>query len=194
MAEPAAQSLETADFQAMKKMNDDHVNIADSKSPPESLDEKSPPAEASALKNLIVWAAIALSSFCVFLDEGIISTAIPVITDRFDSLGDIGVHITTSSERADTNCLRSGTVVHTTSRCPLSSCSTAGCTASSPSRWFSWHHSESLNWGLLYVLRALIRSHSLSDELLQGGEHLELPVAHLCFCRQSCRPRVFLCT
>lgn len=138
MAEPAAQSLETADFQAMEKMNENDVNITDSKPlPPEPQDEKSPPLEPSALKNLIAWAAIALSSFYVFMDGGIISTAIPVITDRFNSLGDIGVRMTMTSEWAATDCLRSGMVVYTTSHCRPSSCFMTDCTASSPSRWVS---------------------------------------------------------
>ncbi|KAH8693846.1 major facilitator superfamily transporter [Talaromyces proteolyticus] len=44
----------------------------------------------SAWEVFLVWFALALSNLCVFLDEGIISTAIPRITDKFHSLGDVG--------------------------------------------------------------------------------------------------------
>jgi hypothetical protein len=45
----------------------------------------------SGWKVFLVWFAIALSSLCVFLDEGIIAVAIPRITDQFHSLIDVGV-------------------------------------------------------------------------------------------------------
>lgn len=44
----------------------------------------------AAWMGFVVWLAVALSSLCVFLDEGIISTAIPQITDEFHSLADLG--------------------------------------------------------------------------------------------------------
>ncbi|KAH8901413.1 major facilitator superfamily transporter [Thozetella sp. PMI_491] len=44
----------------------------------------------SATKAFAIWCAIALSAFGIFLDEGIISTAIPQITDDFQSLADVG--------------------------------------------------------------------------------------------------------
>ncbi|KAK1996786.1 major facilitator superfamily transporter [Colletotrichum falcatum] len=39
---------------------------------------------------LAIWSAIALGVLCTFLDEGIIATAIPRITDDFGSLADVG--------------------------------------------------------------------------------------------------------
>ena len=45
----------------------------------------------SSWKVFLVWFAIALACLCVFLDEGIIATAIPRITDKFHSLADVGV-------------------------------------------------------------------------------------------------------
>lgn len=40
-----------------------------------------------------IWLSIIFGVLCTFLDEGIISTAIPRITDEFQSLGDIGVRL-----------------------------------------------------------------------------------------------------
>jgi len=45
----------------------------------------------SAAKAFLIWLSIALVNLCVFLDEGIIATAIPQITDEFSSLSDVGV-------------------------------------------------------------------------------------------------------
>ena len=45
----------------------------------------------SGMKTFIIWSALALGALCCFLDEGIISTAIPRITDQFHSLPDVGV-------------------------------------------------------------------------------------------------------
>lgn len=42
-------------------------------------------------KIFVIWLAIALGVLCTFLDEGIIATAIPRITDEFGSLTDVGV-------------------------------------------------------------------------------------------------------
>lgn len=44
-----------------------------------------------AWKVFIIWLAISLGVLCTFLDEGIIATAIPKITDEFRSLADVGV-------------------------------------------------------------------------------------------------------
>ncbi|OHW89826.1 major facilitator superfamily transporter [Colletotrichum incanum] len=41
-------------------------------------------------KVFVIWLAIALGVLCTFLDEGIIATAIPRITDDFGSLTDVG--------------------------------------------------------------------------------------------------------
>ncbi|KAK1981584.1 major facilitator superfamily transporter [Colletotrichum cereale] len=41
-------------------------------------------------KVLVIWSAVALGVLCTFLDEGIIATAIPRITDDFGSLADVG--------------------------------------------------------------------------------------------------------
>lgn len=86
---PPAQVGQVAAILALRKENDKikHPDIETETSQP----IPSSPREAPALHNLLVWGAIALSSFCVFLDEGVIATAIPIITDRFNSLGDIGV-------------------------------------------------------------------------------------------------------
>ncbi|KAK1962684.1 major facilitator superfamily transporter [Colletotrichum sublineola] len=41
-------------------------------------------------KVFAIWSAVALGVLCTFLDEGIIATAIPRITDDFGSLADVG--------------------------------------------------------------------------------------------------------
>ncbi|GKT56655.1 major facilitator superfamily transporter [Colletotrichum tofieldiae] len=41
-------------------------------------------------KVFVIWLAVALGVLCTFLDEGIIATAIPRITDDFGSLTDVG--------------------------------------------------------------------------------------------------------
>lgn len=45
----------------------------------------------SKAKAFGIWSAIICGVVCPFLDEGIISTAIPKITDEFGSLADVGV-------------------------------------------------------------------------------------------------------
>lgn len=45
----------------------------------------------STFRILVVWLSIALGALCVFLDEAIIATATPQITDHFNSLVDVGV-------------------------------------------------------------------------------------------------------
>lgn len=42
-------------------------------------------------KAFLIWLAISFGVLCTFLDEGIIATAIPRITDDFGSLKDVGV-------------------------------------------------------------------------------------------------------
>ncbi|KAI0127292.1 major facilitator superfamily transporter [Xylariales sp. AK1849] len=61
---------------------------------PTEVPPDAPKSEAggrmSGMKNLIIWLAIALAVLCTFVDEGIIATAIPRITDQFHSLPDVG--------------------------------------------------------------------------------------------------------
>ncbi|KJZ69116.1 hypothetical protein HIM_11495 [Hirsutella minnesotensis 3608] len=60
----------------------------------ESHDATDAPAQSledmPKLKVFAIWLSIIFGIMCTFLDEGIISTAIPKITDEFHSLGDIG--------------------------------------------------------------------------------------------------------
>lgn len=46
-----------------------------------------------------VWLSIVCGVLCTYLDEGIIATAIPQITDQFSSLDDVGVSLTTLDSR-----------------------------------------------------------------------------------------------
>ena len=56
--------------------------------------EDSKPVERmSSAKIMGIWLCIACGVLCTFLDEGIIATAIPQITDDFHSLGDVGVSL-----------------------------------------------------------------------------------------------------
>ncbi|KAF4776913.1 major facilitator superfamily transporter [Colletotrichum scovillei] len=59
----------------------------------ESHSEETHTKESESLpgwKIFVIWLAIALGVLCTFLDEGIIATAIPRITDEFGSLTDVG--------------------------------------------------------------------------------------------------------
>lgn len=48
-------------------------------------------AELPGWKVILIWFSISCAALCTFLDEGIIATAIPRITDQFHSLPDVGV-------------------------------------------------------------------------------------------------------
>jgi len=65
----------------------------------------------SKAKAFGVWIAIMCGVACPFLDEGIISTAIPQITDQFGSLADVGVSFLRAFSKHDNGLhLCSGTV------------------------------------------------------------------------------------
>lgn len=53
--------------------------------------ESAKKTEMTTIRILIIWISMSFGVACTFLDEGIIATAIPKITDEFHSLGDVGV-------------------------------------------------------------------------------------------------------
>ncbi|TEA12278.1 Aspyridones efflux protein [Colletotrichum sidae] len=57
---------------------------------PSSPPAKTPADDLPGWKVFLIWLAISLGVLCTFLDEGIIATAIPRITDDFGSLRDVG--------------------------------------------------------------------------------------------------------
>ncbi|GKT44705.1 efflux pump roqT [Colletotrichum spaethianum] len=55
-----------------------------------TLEPAAPGDDLPGWKVFVIWLAVALGVLCTFLDEGIIATAIPRITDEFGSLTDVG--------------------------------------------------------------------------------------------------------
>jgi len=82
-----------------EKVNDSgpSSDTASSDAVEKSVSDVEDDGEMSTARVLVVWSAIALSNLCVFLDEGIIATAIPQITDQFHSLADVGVSLVSVS-------------------------------------------------------------------------------------------------
>lgn len=60
--------------------------------------ESTKKTEMSTIRILIIWVSMSFGVACTFLDEGIIATAIPKITDEFHSLGDVGVSQTLNDQ------------------------------------------------------------------------------------------------
>lgn len=67
------------------------LSIKPDVSPLATAEPAAAPDDLPGWKVLVIWSAIALGVLCTFLDEGIIATAIPRITDDFGSLTDVGV-------------------------------------------------------------------------------------------------------
>ncbi|KAF4831657.1 Efflux pump roqT [Colletotrichum tropicale] len=57
---------------------------------PNSSEKTTETGDLPGWKAFLIWLAIAFGVLCTFLDEGIIATAIPRITDDFGSLKDVG--------------------------------------------------------------------------------------------------------
>ncbi|KAF5511141.1 Efflux pump roqT [Colletotrichum siamense] len=57
---------------------------------PNSSEKTTQTGDLPGWKAFLIWLAIAFGVLCTFLDEGIIATAIPRITDDFGSLKDVG--------------------------------------------------------------------------------------------------------
>ncbi|KAF0321688.1 major facilitator superfamily transporter [Colletotrichum asianum] len=57
---------------------------------PSSSEKMTETGDLPGWKAFLIWLAIAFGVLCTFLDEGIIATAIPRITDDFGSLKDVG--------------------------------------------------------------------------------------------------------
>ncbi|KAF4900349.1 Efflux pump aflT [Colletotrichum fructicola] len=57
---------------------------------PNSSEKTTETVDLPGWKAFLIWLAIAFGVLCTFLDEGIIATAIPRITDDFGSLKDVG--------------------------------------------------------------------------------------------------------
>ncbi|KAL0783338.1 hypothetical protein CaCOL14_001244 [Colletotrichum acutatum] len=78
----------------MEDSQQEKGNVLDSSNQSdESHSEETHTKESESLpgwKIFVIWLAIALGVLCTFLDEGIIATAIPRITDEFGSLTDVG--------------------------------------------------------------------------------------------------------
>jgi hypothetical protein len=70
----------------IKSENKDEGSVSNGKEPPEEPDLEYP----SVLKAVIIIASLFLTVFLVALDQTIIGTAIPKITDQFHSVGDVG--------------------------------------------------------------------------------------------------------
>ncbi|KAK6225688.1 major facilitator superfamily transporter [Colletotrichum tabaci] len=66
------------------------LSIKPDVSPLDRAEPAAAPDDLPGWKVLVIWSAIALGVLCTFLDEGIIATAIPRITDDFGSLTDVG--------------------------------------------------------------------------------------------------------
>ncbi|KAK2028471.1 major facilitator superfamily transporter [Colletotrichum zoysiae] len=70
---------------ASEKADDGHHDASQSTTRPTATADDLP-----GWKVFVIWLAVALGVLCTFLDEGIIATAIPRITDDFGSLADVG--------------------------------------------------------------------------------------------------------
>ena len=55
-----------------------------------------------------IWLSTVCGIMCTFLDEGIIATAIPQITDEFGSLGDVGVRLSFTCRSRCTGIINEG--------------------------------------------------------------------------------------
>jgi hypothetical protein len=88
MNEAKVQPFEMAEVKAVQEKKLQEESQSSDSSQQSHADATS---NMSGWEIFLVWFAIALSSLCVFLDEGIIATAIPRITDQFHSLTNVGV-------------------------------------------------------------------------------------------------------
>ncbi|KAF9876380.1 major facilitator superfamily transporter [Colletotrichum karsti] len=76
----------------LEKVSDFHLSSSSSQSDA----PRAPAISYEAKENLpgwkvfVIWLAVSFGVLCTFLDEGIIATAIPRITDQFGSLKDVG--------------------------------------------------------------------------------------------------------
>lgn len=137
----------------------------------------------SAWEVFLVWFALALSNLCVFLDEGIISTAIPRITDKFQSLGDVGVSQYSSRLRLLSHDNgHSGTAPRITSLSAPSSWCMDGFSTNSRSKSPSWRP-----WPFSKSVRSSVRP---APTLLPSSS----AVPSLAWERQACRAAILRCS
>jgi hypothetical protein len=84
---PPTESIYTSStHDKIQSENKNKGSVSNGKEPPEERDLEYP----SVLKAVIIIASLFLTVFLVALDQTIIGTAIPKITDQFHSIGDVG--------------------------------------------------------------------------------------------------------
>lgn len=90
------QSSDTTEPMELSNINNENVDNDIPASPTANAARAEPHANISKPKAFAIWLSITCGVLCPFLDEGIIATAIPKITQDFHSLSDIGVRDITS--------------------------------------------------------------------------------------------------
>jgi hypothetical protein len=110
------------------------TNMSDTTTNPESA--SAPVISHDSLKFGALFFALCLAVLCQALDNTIIATAIPRITDDFNSLADIGLALSPSRDKPLLTCLRGGTVLVTCLPLALFSSRTASCTTYIPLSMF----------------------------------------------------------